>query len=151
MNLGNILSRNWLLYRVGQLAARLKTGNLTGGNLNGGTGLRIATLPGGPFADREGAETHQSYLITFGQRLGDSIKKCRKGPLGGCLADTSGVSHAFNQFTFVHARFPPVIFYRVFGLGSITVKLSNRFKQPTFDCQTKKLSYSNPKATTSTS
>src|SRR5690606_23468902 len=87
---------------VAQALARLEARQAGGGNLQGGAGLRVATLAGGALLHGEGADADQRNAVAVAQCAGDGRGEGIQGTRGGGLGQIGGGRDGLDQFGFVH-------------------------------------------------
>ena len=85
-----------------QVAASFELGDLLGGNLNGGAGLRVLGGAGLALNDAEGTKANQSDFLALVELLLDAGEASIHSLFGGHFGHAGFGGNCVNKFGFVH-------------------------------------------------
>ena len=104
-----MFSKNDLFFLLGgllgneEVAAGFELGDLLGGDLHGGAGLRVLGGAGLAGGDAEGAEANEGDFLAFVQLLLDGGEGGVHGLFGGHFGHAGLGGDGVNKFGFVHS------------------------------------------------
>lgn len=108
-----VLAVDLLLHRLTDLEAD----RLTGGNLNGLSGLGIPTSTSSTLTNLEGAEARNLDAIALSQSIADGFENNVKSSVSLSLGHTGGLDDGSNNVVLTNSvshNFSPFFFYGIF-------------------------------------